>query len=62
LALAPTGMLTGPRVPIGTSMARGCRCRYNAAPDPNGYFRTYFCTRQFRVSATKTSSRGLTAM
>jgi hypothetical protein len=26
------------------------------------YFLTYFCTRQFSVSATKISSRGLTAM
>ena len=26
------------------------------------YLRTYFCTRQFSVSATKISSRGLTAM
>jgi len=26
------------------------------------YFLTYFCTRQFSVSATNTSSRGLTAM
>ncbi len=26
------------------------------------YVRTYFCTRQFSVSATKISSRGLTAM
>jgi 2-oxoglutarate ferredoxin oxidoreductase subunit beta len=26
------------------------------------YFFTYFCTRQFSVSATKTSPRGLTAM
>jgi hypothetical protein len=28
----------------------------------DGYFLTYFCTRQFSVSATKISSRGLTAM
>ena len=28
----------------------------------NDYSLTYFCTRQFSVSATNTSSRGLTAM
>jgi hypothetical protein len=28
----------------------------------DGYCRTYFCTRQFSVSATKISSRGLIAM
>jgi hypothetical protein len=32
------------------------------ALDREGYALTYFCTRQFSVSATKISSRGLTAM
>ncbi len=37
-------------------------CLTGAKRTCDAYFRTYFCTRQFSVSATKISSRGLTAM
>ena len=36
----------------------GCRCAHPGYD----YFLTYFCTRQFSVSATKISSRGETAI
>ena len=51
--------------PIDWVQRRGAQCdeRNRHEYDRlNGYSLTYFCTRQFRVPATKISSRGLIAM